>query len=798
MERNKSTKEYQLQLEEILTLKDFFSQCINHWLWFVISILAFMLGAVFYLTITPKMYERSAKILIKQDEKNNNSFTNQLINMGNLDIFGNISNVNNEIICIQSPDILFETIKRLKLDYNYSTNKYFFNNGLLYQTSLPFEVIMDGLSDEQDMSLKLQIINQKIIISDICTTKNNKSEVDEKQYQCSFNSSVSTAFGTIHIKRNDITDIEQSQTIYVRRNGYHKALKKLQNRLTFVLEDDHATIINMKCNDEIPNRAEDILSTIITVYNESWVRDKNLMAISTSQFINERIKVIEKELTTVDSDISTFKSDNQMTDFNISNSQALNETASSGNSIRLHTNEMYMIKYIRTYLSQSINSPQILPTGLGLSNQPLVAQINQYNEILLQRNNIARNSSSQNPLVVKLDDQLRSLCESVLISLDNEEIRLNKLITSEENNINKYSTKISETPSLEKDLREIERQQNVKESLYLYLLQKREENELNQAFTAYNTRLVATPDGNLSPSSPNSAKILLIALFLAIIIPFITIFIITGFNTTVRGRKDIENLTVPFVGEIPLYKYRHKHHESNSTNIVIKAKGRTVIEESFRVVRTNIEFLLNQNANRGKVFMLTSFNPGSGKTFLSLNLAASFALMNKRVLIVDLDMRKSSISKVIGNPQNGISNYIAGYSESCEIYNVQDTQNLFMAPVGTTPPNPTEILYNTRLNDLFIKWRNEFDYIIIDCPPVEIVADAGIISKWADVTLFVVRTGLLDRSMLPDITQYYENKKFNNLMLLLNGTDYSNNRYSYYSKYNYGYYHSYHNYYTEK
>lgn len=784
MEKRSNTKS---QANNVVTLKELWYQCLSNWKWFVLSVMVCLMVAGAYLWVTPKEYNRSATIMIKpENNRNSGSFTSQLQNMGDMNLFGTVSDVQNEILCIQSTDIMLETVKRMHLDYTYSSRKHLTDKGILYGSNLPVEVLVEDIRPEQGLSMTLQVKNKEIVITDLQTGIDGVEINDNNEYVCQPDSTVKTDAGVIrvHLKQENLTE----RTIYITRHGFHSSVRQLQSKLSFSLANKQSAIINMACKDFVPARAEDILNTIVTVYNESWVKDKNLLAISTSDFINERIRVIEDELGTVDKGISSFKSENNMADVSVASTQNIAQTINSENAIRGYTNELYMVRYIRNFMTQ--NNDKLLPTGLGLSSAAINSQIDEYNAQLLRRNNILRYSSDSNPLVVEINNGLTAMHAAVLVGLDNEKVRLEQLIQAEKSNQEKYAGRISNTPKLESDLRSIERQQEVKEQLYLYLLQKREENELTQAFTAYNTRIVANPYGGLAPVAPKKSSIMMLALLLGLFLPLNVIYLKMVLNTVVRGRRDMEGLATPFVGEIP--QYGSKRTSKNSKEeLVVKANSRSVINEAFRVVRSNLEFMLD-NGQR-KVIMVTSFNPGSGKTFVTANLAASLAVKGKKVVAVDFDMRHASLSNYVGRPGQGLSNYLAGIIDSCPILEHPEQKNLSIIPSGTIPPNPTELLYSDRLSVLIEKLKADYDLIFMDCPPVEMLADASIIARYADKTLFVVRSGLMEREMLPVIDSYYEEQKLPNMVVLLNGTEKYNGHYGYH----YGYYHHYGDYYND-
>ena len=574
------------------------------------------------------------------------------------------------------------------------------------------------------------------------------------------------------------------------------AVAAYSTNLNVSQNDEKSNIISLTFKDVSTQRAEDVLNTLIAVYNENWVKDKNRIAVSTSMFINERLGVIEGELGNVDDDISSYKSEHLLPDVQAAASMYMTQASEANASIKELNNQAYMARYIRNHLTDETNKFRLLPASSGIENASISTQINEYNNQLLERNSLVSHSSEKNPLVKEMDASLNALRSALVTSIDNQLVALNAQIKSQQNYSGQVTSQIASNPNQPKYLLSVERQQKVKESLYLYLLQKREENELSQAFTAYNTRIITMPGGSMVPTAPVKKNILLVAFALGLLIPVVIIFMKENMNTVVRGRKDLENLTIPFVGEIP-FGFRKKKRFSRKVQeqkaaIVVKEKSRNVINEAFRVVRTNLEFMQNKESE-SHVIMITSANPGSGKTFISFNLATSLAIKGKRIIAIDLDLRKGSLSLYAGNPKKGISDYLAGDVKNVKDVIAKPSENakIELIPVGTVPPNPTELLFSERLEQLITGLRKEYDYIFIDCPPVEIVADAAIINKLADMTLFIVRAGLLDRSMLPDIEKFYNDKKYKNMSLILNGTDGGSGRYGYKYGYKYGYHYGY-------
>ncbi len=548
--------------------------------------------------------------------------------------------------------------------------------------------------------------------------------------------------------------------------------------------------------DSIQTSAGTLAISLTSQYENLWIQDKNQIAVSTSRFIGERLGVIENELGHVDENISSYKSEHLLPDVQAASNLYMSQSAENKKEIQALTNQLTTAQYIRRELnSKEMNQP--LPTNSGIANVNIESQIGEYNKIVLDRNRLIANSSEKNPLVKDLGNSMQSMKRTILQSVDNLIVSLNTQIRSIRQQEVATTQQLASNPSQAKYLLSVERQQKVKEELYLYLLQKREENELSQAFTAYNTRVITAPRGSALPMAPNKKNILLVAFALGLLVPAVIIFMQENMNTKVRGKKDLENLSVPYLGEIPLYSNnKKKKNKSQEKTIVVEEGNRNIINEAFRVLRSNVDFMKNKNTDQ-KVFVITSFNPGSGKSFFSVNIATSFAIKGKKVLVIDGDLRHGSISAYVGSPKKGLSDYlgnrVANWNEALVID--KKHANLHVLPVGTIPPNPTELLEDEKFATLMQILRNEYDYIFVDCPPIDIVADTQIIEQYADRTLFVVRAGLLDRSLLSELESIYLEKRFKNLSVILNGTESTGGRYSYRYGYSYGYHNGYTSYY---
>lgn len=786
------------QSDDFIRLQDLFYLCIDKWYWFAVSLVVTLGIALVYLLTTPPVYTRSASLLIKEEGKGN-SLSDVSGVLGDIDFFQTNTNVNNEIQSLQSPAVMYDVVKRLHLDINYTKDGSFYDQ-VLYGKDCPYEVSFIDLPDNENLSFTIYPAssNKGVQVGDFVRGKEESGQT----MNVLFNDTTETPVGKLIVKPVLHDTVAYKEPVYVSRIGLQAATTAYASQLTVALSDEKSTVINLSFQDVCIQRAEDVLNTLIAVYNENWIKDKNQIAVSTSMFINDRLGVIEQDLGNVDEDISSFKSENLLPDVQAAASMYMTQSSETQTQILAINTQLSMARYIRNYLTNTTSKNQLLPANSGIESSGIEQQIAEYNTMQLRRNDLVANSSESNPLVVDLDESLQNMRGAIVTSVDNLIVTLNTQLRSLQQSEKQTTARIADNPSQGKYLLSVERQQKVKEALYLFLLQKREENELSQAFTAYNTRVITPPVGSMFPTAPIKRNILLVAFVLGLLIPVVIIFVRENMNTKIRGRKDLENLSLPFVGEIPL-AFRKKELKSEAKNILIKQGSRDIVNEAFRVLRTNLEFMLDRKEDgKASIILFTSFNPGSGKTFLTINTAACLSLKQKRVLVIDGDLRHGSASAYVGRPSKGLSDYLGKRENDIDHLIVGNPAypGLSILPVGTIPPNPTELLAEPRLAELVEMLRIRYDYILIDCPPVEIVADTQIIEKLADRTLFVVRAGLLERDMLPELQRMYEEKRYKNMALILNGTEGGGSRYGYRYGYKYGYHYGYGNnsYYSNK
>lgn len=774
--------------DDFIRIQDLWSMFVPKWYWFAISLFITLTIAVLYLLSTPPIYTRTAAILVKDNSKSSSS-TSAMNDFSDLGIFKSNTNINNELLTLKSPTLMTEVVNRLGLNETFTIRKGL-KNVDLYKVSPVTITFCDKIEVPLSFTIKFSS-KEAFAISELEISGEDIGETLSAQ----MGDSIQTSAGIMIVSpTQEFTDAFIGTSIRYVRGSVRAAVDTYSNALVAELGNEDATIINLSINDTSIRKAEDILNTLIEVYNENWIRDKNQIAVSTSQFISDRLGVIESELGHVDENISSYKSEHLLPDVQAASSLYMAQSAENNKELSTLNNQLSTAQYIRRELNTK-QLDQTLPANSGIVSANIETQISEYNNLVLDRNRLIANSSEKNPLVKNMASSLQSMQRTIIQSVDNLIVSLNTQIRSLRRQEEATTNRLASNPNQAKYLLSVERQQKVKEELYLYLPQKREENELSQAFTAYNTRLITAPRGSMFPTAPRKMNILLVAFAVGLLVPAVGIFMKENMNTKVRGRKDLENLSIPFIGEIPQYSgtkkkwWEFKHRKRQDMKIIVVNEGnRNIINEAFRVLRSNMDFMASKDNNQ-HVFVLTSFNPGSGKSFLAINIAISFAIKKKKILVIDGDLRHRTVSSYVDSPNKGLSDYLNNQIEDWKeiIVSYKGYTNLHILPIGTIPPNPTELLEDNKLSMLIEALRPEYDYIFIDCPPVDIVADAQIIEKWADRTIFVVRSGLLDRSMLSELENMYTGKRFKNLSMILNGTESTGGRYGYRYGYHYGY-----------
>lgn len=757
-----------------LNIVDLFMYLASQWKWFLLSILICGGIAWYNYARAPLVYFRSATVIIK--DPSNKASTSGLDRFDN---FINKVNVANEILQFRSKKLMREVVQRVHADVSYQIKDGLRSNELYNES--PVLVSLPDALPEQSFSFTMTLKDAKTV------TLSDFSGIEAKpSYEVALNDTVAIIEGmnVVVTATNYLRDSWLNTPIRVQKLPVESMVNYYKNALGIQQEEEEASILTLALKDSSPARAEDVLNTLITVYNEEAIKEKNQVAVNTANFINERLIIIERELGNVESNLESFKQRNQIVDIASSAGMYMTESQKyNADAMELET-QLRLANFIKDYLTDPSKETDLIPSNTGISDMNIENQISLYNAAKLKRDHLIDDSSVNNPVVQELNNSLRAMKQSIIRAVDNMIVSLNVKRNDAQNREMRAQDRVTAIPTKERQMLSIERQQKIKEALYLFLLNKREENALSQAMADNNARVIDEAEGSNAPISPNRNRILLLGLLVGIALPGAVCLAILFMDTRVHGRKDIEGVTsVPYLGEIPLDKEAMKDHRKKV--MAVKEQGDDIVSEAFRILRTNMAFLSKKD-KPAQVITFTSFNIGAGKTFIARNLSMSLAYMKKRVVMVDLDIRKGTLSRHFGHYHVGVTNYLSDNTVKVDDI-IQHQEGFDLIPAGILAPNPAELLMDNRLDELMSELRTRYDYIIADNVPVGLIADATIANRIADLTIFVVRAGKLDRRQLPDIEKLYQEKKLKNMALVLNGANPERHGYGYSYGYGYGY-----------
>ena len=762
--------------EPLISLADIWGLIWGHKWWYVASLAFFLCVGVFYLYVTPKVYSRVAKVLI--DESNQDATMRNLgVASAGMMRLRSFNSVENEIETFASPDLMQVVVERLGLQTRY-VQEQLFRDVELYR-NCPFDARFAGENPHSPYSFKVTPAGEEgFVLSEFRL----KDEKFKEEVPGSYGDTLQTPVGKVVLYPVE-TDVDFNHPVKVSWTTGMSAAKAFCRNMHIALSGKESSVLVFSINDTYPSRASSILSTLIDVYNEMWINNKNRAAINTTDFINERLVVIEKELGLVEDALKQYKSKNNLTDIKAVAQSYVTESSEYATKAFEVNNQLSIAQYIKEYLNNPANSLSLIPSNLGLTSASVEAQIKEYNDIVLQRDRLLSGGGENNPMVTDLNAALASIRTAILRSIDNLIATLQLQLSKIESQEKQILARMSSNSGQELQLLSIERQQQITQELYMFLLQKREENELAALINVGNTRVIMNPNGSSNPVSPNRMMIMFIMIVLGCGAPFGFFLVRKLLDTSIKHKSDLGNLSVPFLAEIP--KMGKDGFNRNECKVIVKPGSRDMMNEAFRVLRTNVDLMLGKNAG-SRVIMFTSFNPGAGKTFSIMNVAASMALKKSKAIIVDLDLRKATLSQALGKEHTGVAAYLNGKIDDYRPYVDEIAPDLYHLPVGTLPPNPTELLLTDRFARMVDDLKQEYDYVFLDCPPIDIVADASLITEKADMTIFVLRSGRIDKASIPYIDELYRSGKYSHMAMILNGVEFEQKKYGY-GRHGYGY-----------
>lgn len=786
----------QQELEEgsSFDFKIIYTTLILNWQWFVLSLIICLSAAAIMLRYTTPMYQSYAKLLIKDDNNGGRRGGRSYIaNSSTLGMMTNTEGIDNEMEILKSTQLATEAVKQLKL-YTVYTLEGHIKDHLLYKNQ-PVNVDLD-MAHIETLKRPISLVidkdeNGKLHVTGTYTYVPEDPDKPSKTYAINrtfdvLPARISTSVGIITFTANTLSPMPEDRNELVTIYPPKMIAGKYSGALTVNQLSKSTSIAGLTLTDEMPQRANDYLKQLVFSYNMQANEDKNEIAMRTEQFINSRLEKINTELGATEGSLEATKRQYKIVSPEATGTLGFTNTDQFTQKLADMDMQIELLHSLQQYMNEPGNKYQTLPSNVGLNDAAASTLINDYNKIVMERNRLLRSANENSPTITPLTAQLDDLSSSIRRAMTqvqrNAQIQRNSI----QQEFNRYSSMIYSSPEQERVLNQIGRQQEVKSGLYLMLLQKREENSISLAATADKGKLIDDPV-SFGQISPKKSIILLIALVIGLAVPTIVLFLINFFRYKIEGHEDVARLTtLPIIGDVAIASETAK----TKADIVVHENKNNVMEEVFRSIRSNIQFMLKEDQ---KVIMFTSTTSGEGKTFTAANLAVSFALLGKKVLVMGLDIRKPRLTNLfeLKDKNIGITNLLVHDNPTREdictnILNSGVNRNLDIMPAGPIPPNPAELVSRESLDNIFATLRKEYDYIIVDTAPVGLVTDTLMIARVADLTVYMCRADYTPKSSFEFINSLSAQKKLPQVSIVINGIDMSKKKYGYY--YGYGKY----------
>lgn len=777
--------------EEDIQLIPLFKMCWALFLanlkWFILSVILCLVLGYLYQARQSRVYQRQAVILFEDNESGSgggmsrsarNNGLNTLMQLNGISVGDNLKN---EMFILTSERLMARVVDSLGLDVDYTTSAGLHSVALY--TDRPFEIAFQQKAENLvRFEAKIQADGTVKLSDFVCYNRSTgKKKIFKEHLSVRPGVMVKTPIGDLAINKTTFfSRFPVGKTIQIHHLPIEMAAKIYQEKIKASAYDKETSLVVLSAQDINTARAEDLLNTVYEAYKHDVVDNKNRVASSTANFIDRRVALIGQELTQVENRLASFKQQNRVIDFQQAAGTVTAQSADARQQALQLETQLSVARYLQEFLQNNSNEHQIIP-AINLERATFNGQIDTYNQLMNERNKNAANSSGQSPLVRDLDKQLAAQRTSILSSVRSYVRSIEMQVNAARSNEKSLMGQVGHAPQAAKEALDIQRQQNLKETLYTYLLNKREEVALQLAINEANVRMVENPLGPSSPVSPRKVVIMFIAFLVGLIIPAVILWVRELFDITISGRQDVEGIvTAPVVGELPRWD------SPSEDALITHCAANDPIVEAFRMLRFSLSFV----RRTAKVIVVTSTTPHHGKSFISRNLSVVFAMANKRVLLIDADIRKRTLSGDFGRTAGLTSWLVDEDGQTClEDIVVKDglTKGVDFLPAGILPPNPAELLMSGRLEELVAIAREQYDFIIFDTTPIFGVADASIVDRVADLTLYVLRVGVQEKAFLPELEKMYQDKKMRNLCLVLNDSDVKSRKTGYGYGYGYGY-----------
>lgn len=763
--------------------KTFLIKLLMYWPWIAGCVIVALAGAFFYLKTQTPLYTVSSSVLIKNESSKSGNSGASLADLGF--VSSSTQNFDNELEILRSRTLLKKVVTDLDLYISYTLPGTFRPTELYKQS--PVKVWVTPEEAERLGSAQVDLHFQQNKLHEVTITHNSQ---EWKKTIESLPTVFSTPAGVFSFSAADSLQqvSETPELIQVTVTSPNSTAASYRGRLSVSSGNRSTTIAQLSITDSQVARGTDFLNKLVELYNEEGNNDKNEVAAKTAEFIDERINIINHELGTTESELASFKQRAGVVDIASDASQAAGEQANYERAYAENEVQLSLMNHLKNHILSTENQYEVIPANIGLTNGDLNTVVERYNEMLIERKRLLRTSHEDNPAVQSLNASIEVMRNSVMAAIQTAEKGLQINRQALKTQTRKFAGKVSDAPVQEKEYLSMSRQQEIQANLYLMLLQKREENNITLASTANNARVIDEPLGG-GQVSPQSSQIYMMALVLGLGFPVGILFLWGLLQFKIKTRADVERITkLPIIGDIPLTE------EAKKNAIVVRENRNELMEEIFRSVRTNVQYMLSEGQ---KVILFTSTTSGEGKSFSAGNLACSFAFMGKKVVIVGLDIRKPGLNKVfqLSHKGVGISQYLADPQHTdllslCQKSTISD--NLYILPGGEIPPNPTELVARPALDQAMSILREHFDYVILDTAPIGMVTDTQLIARVADLSVYICRSNYTIKSEFKLVNALKEEGKLPHPCVVINGIDMDKREtgsyygYGKYGKYGYG------------
>ncbi|MFD2584170.1 GumC family protein [Pedobacter vanadiisoli] len=739
-----------IEEDDSIDLLNILGKLADKWPWVIISIVLCFLVSFFYAKYTPPSYQITARVLVNDDEKGGGlgKQAGSLMDLGGL--LGAKNSVDNEAEILRTRFLMEQVVRQMQLNIVYSV-KNNFNSRELYNA--PFTVnIIKGVDTIQANKLNIKRLGTESLL---LSYKDIQKEIKWDQI---FNVD---GIGLLRISTNPIAKMTDDNYV-IEINSVDERVAQLLKGLTVGVSNKLVTIIDLGLSYPIPRKGEDILNELIKKYTTANLEDKNAIADSTYKFIKERLTKIAVELGDVENEVESFKQQNKLSDMSEQGKLLVQNSGQFSSELAKAETQVTILTDLENYLKDESKNKRVFPTSLLPQDMVFSGLMNQYNALLIERDKQLLSVTESSPFIQNLDDQISQMRKGILANIQSTKNIF--LVTSKKlkSQLGKAEGQISGVPQIEKNYLKLARNQKIKQELYIFLMQKAEETAISKTSNISVAKTIDPPKSGVTPVSPKKNVIYLFGILIGFVIPVAVIFGKDLMNTSISTKDDITSLTqVPVIGEIS--------HNSSQDNLVVANQGRSAISEQFRALRTNLTFYLKKADE--KIILLTSSMSGEGKSFTAINLGNILALAGKKVLLMELDLRKPGLSaKLSVNNDIGFSNYTI--SPDIHIMDIikplNINKNLFIISSGPLPPNPAETILSEHTPILINELKKQFDYIIMDAPPIGIITDAQLLSVYADVTIYLVRQKVTQKSQLKIVNDLYLNGKIKNIGIVVN------------------------------